>query len=83
MCFWKRAALYLMRKKGRAILMSILMFTMSCFIIVGISLKNSADREISNLRKNLGTGFVLEADIDNELKLPTPFGVLNLEKSIL
>lgn len=67
MAVWKRAILYLSRKRGRTILLVILMFAMACFVMVGISLKNSADREISNLRKNLGTGFVLEADIDNEV----------------
>ena len=67
MSVWKRAILYLSRKRGRTILLVVLMFAMACFVMVGISLKNSADREISNLRKNLGTGFVLEADIDNEV----------------
>ena len=71
MAVWKRAVLYLSRKRGRTILLVVLMFAMACFIMVGISLKNSADKEIINLRKNLGTGFVLEADIDNEVYYKT------------
>ena len=71
MAVWKRAILYLSRKRGRTILLVILLFVMACFVMVGISLKNSADKEIINLRKNLGTGFVLEADIDNEVYYKT------------
>ena len=67
MLVWKRAILYLARKRGRTILLAVLMFVMAGFVMVGISLKNSANREISSLSKNLGTGFVLEADIDNEV----------------
>ena len=63
----KRAILYLMRRKSRTMLLTILIFMMSCFIMVGISLKVGADREISNLKKNLGTGFVLESDVDNQV----------------
>lgn len=71
MYFGKRAILYLSRKKGRTALLTVLLFTMSCLIIVGISLKNGSDREINNLKKSLGTGFVLEADIDNEVYYKT------------
>lgn len=63
MLVWKRAVLYLARKRGRTILLTALLFMMSCFIVIGISLRVGAGNEISNLRKNLGTGFVLEADI--------------------
>lgn len=71
MAVWKRAMLYLLRKKGRGMLLIVLIFMMSCFIMIGISLKVSADREISNLRKNLGTGFVLESDVDNQVYYKT------------
>ena len=71
MAVWKRAILYLSRKRGRTILLVVLMFAMACFVMIGISLKNSADREISTLKNNLGTGFVLEADIDNEVYYKT------------
>ena len=71
MAVWKRAILYLSRKRGRTILMALLMFAMFCSVLTGISLKNNAEKEINNLRRNLGTGFILEADIENEVYYKT------------
>ena len=71
MAVWKRAMLYLLRKKGRGMLLIVLMFAMSCFLLIGISLKSSADKEIYNLKKTLGTGFLLEADTGNEVYYKT------------
>lgn len=62
----KRAILYLIRKKSRTILLAVLMFVMSCFIMIGFSLKSSADIEADRLRKSLGTGFILKADTANK-----------------
>ena len=67
MAVWKRAMLYHLRKKGRTILLIVLMLAMSCLFLISISLKISADHEIYNLRRTLGTGFILEADINNEV----------------
>lgn len=66
MSFGKRAVLYLTRKKGRTILLTVLMFVMSCFVLIGISLKSSADKEIERLRHTLETSFILSADFENE-----------------
>lgn len=66
MSYWKRGIKYLVRKKNRTILLTILLFMMSCFVLVGISLKSSADKETENLRQSLGTGFILEVDYQNE-----------------
>ena len=65
MAGWKRAMLYLTRKKGRTATIIILLTIMSCFVLIGFSLTNSTDREIENLRKSLGSGFILEGDINN------------------
>ena len=74
MSCWKRALLYLGRKRGRTLLLTALLFAMSCFVLVGIFLKNSADRETELLRQSLGSGFILEADLSNELYYETRDG---------
>ena len=66
MSFLKRAILYLARKKGRTALLAGMVVVMSCFVLVGISLKNSADREAKKLRQSLATGFTLKADEAND-----------------
>lgn len=65
MSIWKRATSYLVRKKGQSILMITLMFVMCCLAFVGISLESNAVTELENLRRSMGSGFVLKADIDN------------------
>lgn len=44
----------------------LLLFVMSCFFVVGFSMKKSAEREIVSLEKRFGTSFVLQCDFDNE-----------------
>ena len=61
-------------KEGRTLLLTALLFAMSCFVLVGIFLKNSADRETELLRQSLGSGFILEADLSNELYYETRDG---------
>ncbi len=67
MNFLKRSVLYLTRKKGRTALMIALLFLMSCLAFLGISFKESAEGQADALRKSLATGFMLEADTENEL----------------
>lgn len=66
MSIGKRALIYLTRKKGRTILLIVLMFVMSCFAVLGCSLKRNADSETERLRQSLATGFILKADLSNE-----------------
>lgn len=65
MSLWKRAVLYLTRKRGRSISLVMFLFLMSCFVIVGYSLKKSAEQETDRLRQSFASGFVLEVDVDN------------------
>lgn len=74
MSFLKRAILYLARKKGRTALLAGMVVVMSCFVLVGISLKNSADREAKKLRQSLATGFTLKADEANDTYYETRDG---------
>ena len=67
MSLWKRAVLYLTRKRGRVALLTALMFLMSCLAVIGLSFKKSAEREADHLRQTLATGFVLQANVKNEM----------------
>lgn len=62
---WNRAILYLIRKKGRSILLIILIFIMASLILAGNALRMSAKKEIENIRKNLGSSFTVAADTNN------------------
>ena len=71
MLFMKRAILYLKRKKGRAVAMLLLLFLMSCSVLVGISFKRSTEKEIEHLRQSLASGFLLKVDTRNEAYFKT------------
>lgn len=67
MNFIRRAGLYLVRKKGRTVLMTLLLFLMSCFVLVGISFKESAEKELERLRRSMASGFLLKVNTQNEM----------------
>lgn len=66
MSIWKRAVLYLKRKKWRSMLLFFFMLGMACFIFITIFLKESTEKELNHLRHTFGAGFVLGLDADNE-----------------
>lgn len=49
----------------------IIVFLMSCFLITGVALKLGADHEADNLRKSLGSSFILKANTDDDANLKT------------
>lgn len=63
---WKRAVLYLTRKKARSLFLFFYMLCMACFLFVSVFFKEGADKELARLRKTFATGFVLETDSENE-----------------
>lgn len=63
----KRATLYLIRKKGRTVLLTVLLLLMSCCVMIGFSFKKNSEQEADRLRKSLATGFVMEVNSENEL----------------
>ena len=71
MNFMKRASLYLVRKKGRTILLFLYMFGMACFIFMSVFFLDGAEQELDRLRRTYGTGFVLDLDGGNEAYLTT------------
>lgn len=68
---WKRAVLYLARKKGRTMLLFLFMSVMAFFILTAFSLKTAAEKELDRLRQTLGTGFVLKIDTENPANVGT------------
>ena len=65
MSIWKRAVLYLTRKKGRTILLFLYMAVMAIFILTAFSLKSAAEKELARLLETFGTGFVIKIDTEN------------------
>lgn len=65
MKIWKRAILYLTRKKGRSILLIVLIFIMASLILVGNALRMSAQKEIREIKRRLGSSFTVAADTEN------------------
>lgn len=63
---WKRAVLYLIRKKYRSIILILLISVMSTLAVAGNFMKSGADKEIDTIHRNLGSSFVVAADIQNE-----------------
>lgn len=57
MNIWKRAMLYLIRKKGRSILLFFILFFMGTCALVGLVIKNSASKAAADIRENLGSSF--------------------------
>ena len=62
---WKRAVLYIIRKKGRSTLLFLILFFLATLCLAGVILKSSADRESRALQESLGSSFVLKADMSN------------------
>ena len=58
MNFFQRAVLYLTRKKGRTVLLTALLFLMSCCVCLGVSFKKNAEEQTDRLRKSLAAGFI-------------------------
>ena len=65
MSLLNRAFLYLIRKKGRSILLFIIMFVMSVLLIAGFTIKASADQAAEELRKSIGSSFNFEITTNN------------------
>ncbi len=65
MLIWKRAVLYLIRKKGRTTFLFLYMVAMAVFLLTAFSLKNAAEKELSRLLETFGTGFVIKINTEN------------------
>ena len=61
----KRALVYLQRKKGRSILLILILFILASILLTGFSMVRSAEQENQALQQSLGSSFVLKADLNN------------------
>lgn len=57
MNFISRAWLYITRKKGKSILLFIVLLIMATFVLTALALGNASDAAQQNLRKSLGGSF--------------------------
>lgn len=60
MGIFKRAYLYVTRKKVRSILLFLIMLVTGLFLLVGLSIRASAQKAADEVRKTMNTGLVLE-----------------------
>lgn len=61
MSIWKRAYLYVTRKRVRSALLFLIFFTAGLFLFTGISIRQSAGEEAEKFRKTLTTGLRIES----------------------
>lgn len=64
MSLWKRAALYVARRKGRTVLLFLILFIIITLVLTGISIGNATDEAAAVLRRNLGGYFKVEVDYE-------------------
>lgn len=57
---FKRAFLYLIRKKMRSILLLLLLFFMGLFILAGLSIRSGANQAAEEMRKTISTGLEIK-----------------------
>lgn len=60
MSVFKRAILYLTRKKMRSILLFLLLFFMGLFMLTGLSIRSSADQAAEEMRKSISSGLEIK-----------------------
>lgn len=65
MKLYRRVLLYIMRNRSRSLILLAIIFSMSAFITMGIAVKSSVDYASEDLRKSLGSSFILEVDENN------------------
>ena len=60
MSLWKRAVLYIVRKRARNITLMVIMLTLTTISLLGMTIKQAVSTSAEQLRKNLGGYFRLE-----------------------
>jgi putative ABC transport system permease protein len=60
----RRAWLYITRKRGRTILLLVIMLTASVLAMLGLAVKQSADRQADAVRKSLDSSFAINENED-------------------
>lgn len=61
MSMWKRAWLHIERKKGKTVLMFLILLTVSTLLLTCLSIRSATDTAALNIRKSLMGGFTVNA----------------------
>lgn len=64
MSMWKRAVLYVLRRKGRTFLLFLILFILITLVLTSLSIGNATDDAAAILRRNLGGYFKVEVDFE-------------------
>lgn len=62
---YKRALLYVIRKKGKSLTLFLLLFLITESVMVGISIRNGTAKAAENLRTTIGASFTMSGNINN------------------
>lgn len=65
MNLFKRAMIYITRKKTRSILLFLILLVTATFLLIGLAIRGSADAAARQMRETLGSSFQLNQLIDN------------------
>lgn len=57
---WRRARLYLFRKKARSVILFLILSVMGIFLLAGVAVRMGADKAAEEVRRNMTSGLVLE-----------------------
>jgi putative ABC transport system permease protein len=70
----KRASLYLVRKRGRSLLLLIIMLVAAVLAMLGLAVKSGADEELDKLRRSLCSSVILRCNMDDPALSKTEYG---------
>lgn len=62
---YKRALLYVIRKKGKSLTLFLLLFLITESVMVGISIRDGTTKAAENLRATIGASFTMSGNINN------------------
>ena len=62
---YKRALLYVIRKKGKSLTLFLLLFLITESVMVGISIRDGMAKAAENLRATIGASFTMSGNINN------------------
>lgn len=62
---YKRALLYVIRKKGKSLTLFLLLLLITVSVIVGISIRDGTAKAAENLRATIGASFTMSGNINN------------------
>lgn len=66
MSFMHRAVMYVTRKKGKSILLFLVLFVIATFVLTGISIKDASQAASTDLRESLGGRFTIYIDMSKD-----------------